>query len=298
MERVEVNRPKLRHEYKVYRALRACEGTPRALEFGTEYGYNAIVMNRYGPSLEELFHLCGTKFTLKTVLLIADQLVSSSAVSYLCTINGAQITQIEYLHNSDYVHRDLKPDNLLIGISKDQPRVHVIDFGLANQYRDPVSKRHIPLAHKRTITGTARYLSIHNHLGIEHSRRDDLESLGYIFIYFLRGSLPWQDLEASSRKEKYRHILKRKLNVSIESLCMGLPESFDTFLNYARDLPFDARPDYTYLRTLFQNTFYHAGFHNDNEFDWSLKSLPSDSSMCRDSNQFLYCRSEHTSSSG
>lgn len=157
---------------------------------------------------------------------------------------------------------------MLIGTGMDCHRIRIVDFGLANQYFDPTFNRHIPLTQRSTITGTLRYLSTHAHLGFEHARRDDLESLAYILIYFLRGSLPWQNVEARSRKRKYECILKMKLNTPVGTLCRGQPEVFKVFLNYVRGLAFDERPDYQHFRILFKNTLQHTDCHDNNTYDW------------------------------
>jgi serine/threonine protein kinase len=130
------------------------------------------------------------------------------------------------------LHRDIKPDNFLIGIGKRQHYVYIIDFGLAKRYRDPKTGEHIPYKDGKNLTGTARYASIFTHIGQEQSRRDDLECLGYVLIYFLRGSLPWQGLKAKTKKEKYEQIKDKKLNTSLEELCVGFPEEFAQFMLY------------------------------------------------------------------
>jgi serine/threonine protein kinase len=121
------------------------------------------------------------------------------------------------------------------------------------------------------LTGTARYASINTHLGIEQSRRDDLESLGYVLIYFLRGELPWQGMKARTMKEKYEKIMEKKIASPIDVLCKGFPEEFATFINYTRDLKFDDRPDYGYLRRLLKTISDKESFQLDNVFDWVVK---------------------------
>ena len=119
--------------------------------------------------------------------------------------------------------------------------------------------RHVYPRHDRSLTGTPRYASINNHLGIEQSRRDDLESVAYILIYFLRGSLPWQGLKSNKPEQKYRLIMQKKQQVTIGQLCQGLPNQFAEFLAYTRSLKFDAKPDMLYLRKLFRDLYHDLG---------------------------------------
>ncbi len=158
-----------------------------------------------------------------------------------------------------------------MGIGKHEYVVNIIDFGLAKKFRDPHTYLHIPYRENQDLTGTARYSSINAHVGVEQARRDDLESLAYVLIYFLRGSLPWQDVEAMTKKRKHDKIKHKKLSTSVDSLCCGLPSEFGVFLNYARTLHFNAKPDYSYLRKLFRDLFLREGFQRDYHFDWSVE---------------------------
>lgn len=157
-----------------------------------------------------------------------------------------------------------------MGLGRRANQVYMIDFGLAKKYRDPKSHIHIPYRENKNLTGTARYASINTHLGIEQSRRDDLESLGYVLMYFLRGSLPWQGLKAATKKQKYEKISEKKMATPTEILCKGFPTEFVVYFQYVRSLRFDDKPDYSYLRKLFRDLFVREGFVWDYVFDWTI----------------------------
>jgi len=164
----------------------------------------------------------------------------------------------------------VKPNNFLIGISDDINTIYIIDFGLAKLYKNPHKKKHIPYKDKKNLTGTARFASLNTHLGIEQSRRDDLECLGYILVNSLKGSLSWQDLQAKDRKEKYEKIKCKKQEITIDKLCESLPVEFGTYLKYCRKLKFDETPKYDYIKKLFTSLFESNGFTMTLSFDWVL----------------------------
>lgn len=177
---------------------------------------------------------------------------------------------MQAIHEKNLIYRDIKPDNFLIGKpgTKTANVIHVVDFGMAKQYRDPKTKQHIPYRERKALSGTARYMSINTHLGREQSRRDDLEALGHVFLYFLRGSLPWQGLKAHTNKAKYEKIGERKATVPVKDLADGHPDEFRTYLEYCRNLGFEETPDYDYLRDLMNKALRDHGEVDDGEYDW------------------------------
>jgi casein kinase 1 len=242
LENVKTKHPQLLYEAKLYKLLQGGTGIPNVRWSGVEGEYNVLVMDLLGPSLEDLFNFCNRKLSLKTVLMLADQMIN----------------RVEFFHSKSFLHRDIKPDNFLMGLGRRANQVYVIDFGLAKKFRDSTN-RHIPYRENKNLTGTARYASMNTHLGIEQSRRDDLESLGYVLMYFLRGSLPWQGLKAGTKKQKYERISEKKVSTSIESLCIGYPTEFASYFHYCRSLRFDDKPDYAYLKRLLRDLFIREG---------------------------------------
>ncbi|KZC08327.1 Casein kinase I isoform epsilon [Dufourea novaeangliae] len=254
LECIKTRHPQLHIESKFYKMMQGGVGIPTIKWCGSEGDYNVMVMELLGPSLEDLFNFCSRRFSLKTVLLLADQL----------------ICRTDYIHSRNFIHRDIKPDNFLMGLGKKGNLVYIIDFGLAKKYRDGRTHKHIPYRENKNLTGTARYASINTHLGIEQSRRDDLESLGYVLMYFNRGSLPWQGLKAATKRQKYERISEKKMSTPVEELCKGFPVEFASYLRYCRGLRFEERPDYSYLRQLFRTLFHGQGFTYDYVFDWNM----------------------------
>lgn len=254
LEPLKSKHPQLLYESKIYRVLQGGYGIPGVKWFGSEGDYNVLVIDLLGPSLEDLFNYCGKRFSLKTVLMLADQMIA----------------RLEFMHSRSYIHRDVKPDNFLIGTGSRKHICHVIDFGLAKKYQDPRNGRHIPYIEGKNLTGTARYASISTHLGIEQSRRDDMESLGFVLMYFLRGSLPWQGLKANTKKQKYQRILERKQATHPDQLCRGYPSEFRDFFAHCSSLGFEDRPDYRYLKRIFKDLFERQALEDDGLYDWDV----------------------------
>eukprot|EP00754_Rhynchopus_humris_P001539 Rhum_TRINITY_DN10899_c0_g1::Rhum_TRINITY_DN10899_c0_g1_i1::g.40945::m.40945/K08957/CSNK1A; casein kinase 1, alpha len=243
--------PQLLNEALVYKSLNEqgqLPGVPRLHWYGTEGDFNVMVLDLLGPSLEDLFVFCNRKFSVKTVLLLADQM----------------LTRIEHLHRHKFIHRDIKPDNFLLGQGRRGHIVYSIDLGLCKRF---YTHQHIPYKEGKSLAGTARYVSINTHNGFEQSRRDDIESIGYVLLYFLRGGLPWQNVKVANKKEKYEQISQRKSSCPVERLCQGLPKEFANYLNYARSLKFEDEPAYDYLRAEFRR-LYDSHWKVDYEYDW------------------------------
>ncbi|XP_076632303.1 casein kinase I isoform X1 [Colletes latitarsis] len=254
LESIRARHPQLLYESKLYKILHGGVGIPHIRWYGQERDYNVLVMDLLGPSLEDLFTFCSRRFTIKTVLMLADQMIG----------------RIEFVHCKHFIHRDIKPDNFLMGIGRHCNKLFLIDFGLAKKYRDTRTRMHIVYREDKNLTGTARYASINAHLGIEQSRRDDMESLGYVLMYFNRGSLPWQGLKAATKKQKYEKISEKKMSTPVEVLCKGFPAEFAMYLNYTRGLRFEESPDYMYLRQLFRILFRTLNHQYDYTFDWTM----------------------------
>ncbi|XP_027039016.1 casein kinase I-like [Pocillopora damicornis] len=214
LESQKARHPQLLYESKLYKILQGGNGIPKFRWYGQERDYNVLVMDLLGPSLEDLFNFCNRKFTMKTVLMLADQVgLTRHFLPYLTTIH---LRQSKYCWES--------PGN--------------------------------------DVKGTL--FSLHNR------RRDDMESLGYVLMYFARSSLPWQGLKAATKKQKYERISEKKMSTPVEVLCKGFPAEFAMYLNYCRGLKFEEAPDYMYLRQLYRILFRTLNHQYDYTFDWTL----------------------------
>lgn len=245
----------LEHEHEILSTMQKPnpqQGFAEVYHFGQEGRYHCIVMELLGKSLEDKMQSCNGKFNALTTALIGEQVLQ----------------RIEYLHSRGIIHRDIKPENFMFGLKEKIHHLYIIDFGLSKKYYD---MKHTQIRTKLSLTGTARYASINAHKGIEQSRRDDLEAIGHMLFYFLRGSLPWSGLDAKTQEEKYRKIREKKEETPLEDLCVGHPDQFKVYLRRTRDLEFKEKPAYNDYRKLFKEVRDAQGQGKevpDHSFQW------------------------------
>jgi len=244
---------KLKNEYKLYNLLKEVKGIPKVIEFKESKKWNILIMEHLGMSLENLFKRCQKKFSLKTVLIIGLQIFSI----------------IEKLHNKGIIHRDIKPDNFLI--DKNNKYIYLIDLGLSKYYKN--KNKHNEYKKKIGFIGSLRYSSLKTHEGIEQSRRDDLESIGYMLIFFLKSKLPWQGLKSNNNNsiEKKNLIYLTKKKSSLKSLCSNIPICFYKYMKYVKMLKYKENHDYTYIKKLFIKLFKGKRYKYDYNYDWINK---------------------------
>ncbi|OMJ76993.1 hypothetical protein SteCoe_23509 [Stentor coeruleus] len=248
-------------EAKILADLQGGVGIPKLYKYGSTDQFSYMIVELLGPTLNKLLKQCKGKFSLATVISIMLQL----------------ITRIEYVHRKGYLHRDLKPHQVLVG--KNPKIVYLTDFGLARKFE--VNNYHISFQNSCPRVGNATFSSLNNHSGVRQSRRDDLESMAYMALYFLKGHLPWQSTQRINSNTKWQNIFQIKNHINIENLCFGCPKEFSILLKYCRNLKFEEKPDYNYIQSLFLQIQKRENLY-ESFFDWieDEKSLRSPTTIC------------------
>ncbi|CAD8197371.1 unnamed protein product [Paramecium octaurelia] len=257
LEPISSSCPQLRYEHEIYKRLLADNqsidrGIPHVYYTSEECGFTFMVMDLLGASLEELFVSKKKKFSLKTVVMIGLQFLE----------------RIEFIHSKGIIHRDIKPDNFLIGKLNKQNKIYILDFGLA--------KRFVKGKWTYTIQGiedfdwNCQILQFKYTLRRrqQQSRRDDIECMAYVLFYFLKSTLPWQNMRAKNKREKYERIMEKKMTTTYDELCKGVPKEFGLILKHARNLEFEEDPNYKYLRGLLESICQQEKITVDYQFDW------------------------------
>ncbi|CAD8171515.1 unnamed protein product [Paramecium pentaurelia] len=242
----------MNREILILKQLKGINGFPELIHYGKDSQYQYYISTLLGENLEVLLQKCGGKFTLQTVLQLSIQLID----------------RLEVFHSMNFIHRDIKPENFLIS-KEDTSLVYLIDFGLSKYYR-VTDGRHIEFTQKTGVIGTARYASINTLQWMEQSRRDDLESLGYMLIYLVKGELPWSNVKAVDKDDKYEQILQIKMGLSLNQICFNLPKCFIHYFQHVKSLLFQQQPNYSHLRNLFEKQLLE---YNHQLYDWELKTI-------------------------
>jgi len=246
----------LQNEATIMSYLKGSPNIPKVRSYGFKGKYNVLVMQLLGKSLEDIFNI-RKKFSFKTGAMLAYQM----------------LTVLEYIHERHVIHRDIKPNNFVLGYDELNAYLYLVDFGLAKKYRSSKTLKQYPYNKKRRLTGTARFASIHAMEEMEQSRRDDLESVGYLIMYLIRGNLPWQGLKLKAGEDRYRKILEKKKETSSKELCAEYPLPFFEYVNYSRRLGYEEDPRYDIFKTKFLNFVVNIKKEKfDYVFDWTTEN--------------------------
>jgi len=226
---------------------------PYVKSFGNYGLYNVLIMEILGKSLEDIKSILPSK---------------KMSIPCVCKLSYQMLQILEHIHKKSFIHRDIKPENFVMGLGSNSKFLFMIDFGFATTYRDPNTLAHAPFQKDVDIIGTPRFCSINTLKGFTQSRRDDIESLGYVIIYIAKGTLPWASIKSDNQEGLYNRILEVKSETTPEKLCKGLPPQFLEYINYARRMTFEQEPDYKYLRNLFLTALQNYGGKMDYCYDW------------------------------
>lgn len=242
----------LKNESQVMIYLKG-KGIPKIEKYIEEENYSIMIMQLLGKSLEVLMkETTEKKFSLKTIALLGQEIIPI----------------FKFIHDKNIIHRDVKPDNISVGYD-DPCQIYFLDFGLAKKYRSSKTLKHNPMTKRLKLTGTARYASVNALSGLEQSRRDDLESFGYVLAYLIRGGLPWMGIHAKTKEEKYSKILEKKKYYEVDTLLKNSPKELWDYINYCKQLEYEQEPDYEYLTGLFKNIIFNILKEKiDYKYDW------------------------------
>lgn len=247
----------LKREYQILKTLKN-NNIPKVYMFGNYQNMNAMVMELLGDSLTKCHEKMNKSISFESALILALELFKT----------------IKFIHSLGFIHRDLKPDNIMFGKGKKSNIAYIIDFGLCKKYMD--NNIHIPFSSNKKLVGTARFSSINSHKGYELSRRDDLESICYIIIYLIKGSLPWQGLTVEEGENQYTKIFEKKNETRVCDLCSNLPSCIKEILQYVKNLDFDENPDYDFIIRNIENSLKENNQIDLNQditmlYDWNRK---------------------------
>lgn len=231
-------------------------GIPKIISYGHYRKYNVLVMELLGKALDKLFIEninIGEKLRKKDAILAGIQMID----------------RIEHIHSKNLLHLDIKPDNFLVG-EPDSSLLYIIDFGFTKQYKSFRTGKHIQYSKKSFFNGNLLFSSARTMNGIESSRRDDLESLGYVLIHLFSKELPWKNLHYKNKNEYAQKAFRLKKTLPLETLCKDAPKEMIDFMKYVKSLKFEEEPKYDYLRNLLENSIKK---YKDPHFSWANKAL-------------------------
>ena len=228
-------------------------GIPDIITYGHNSKYNILVQTLLGKSINSIFLHDNNKFSMKDCCMIGIQILD----------------RLEYIHSKFIIHRDVKPDNFLIG-NPDINNIYIIDFGLAKKFMSSRTGKHAKFCINKKWSGTSRFASANSLRGVVQSRRDDLESLCYLLLYLMKGSLPWDNVYGKNENEEILLIYKIKKFMKPELLFMNLPKQTIEFFKYCKKLEYEQKPDYSYLKNLLIDILKYSNEKNDLNFSWVI----------------------------